>query len=518
MTELELKYTSPHDDSLGEPERVEAGAGRSGRIGRVATPAGDPARLFGALPLRGPFMEGSEVEEKPWAAGLPRFAWVILFSGLAVREAFSFWTGHPFDFESWVRTGAAVAHGQNPYSAFWPPVPGVSFAYLTSNLTSAAYLPFWPLLLGGLYRLWEGFGGGDRFVLYFLLKQPGILADVATAYLLYRLTERFSGSRASARSVLVFWSFFPYAIVVSAIWGQFDSLVVVVLLTMLYARSSLERTSLEGVGILIKWVTVVFLPLELFRERRGRRLTFLVALVLPLVVTLAVFAVEGWTLLGFGSQGLARVSLSQSAGGGEGMNWVFFVSLPMVRSTLHALSGLYDYGPYLWVPASVLAGWWAARWLGWQDRLSELRAMLFVLLAFLLVRWGLYEQYLLYPFALLTLDVAVTSPGRRSLARWFMALGMADLLVNNDFGVRFLAPVVAGIASTTTRWDLSPIYGTSRTVALGVLAAAMTATLAQLLSVVARDTPNPRPWPYALARWAVAWFRRRTLERGLGPK
>lgn len=448
-----------------------------------------------------PFMEGPDTDPGRSHGGLPRFALAVLLAGLAVREAFSFWTGHPFDFESWVRTGAVVAQGRNPYSAFWPPVPGVSFAYLSSNLTSAAYLPAWPLLLGGLYRAWEAVGAGNRFVLYFLLKQPGILADVATAYLLYRLTERFTGSATSAQAVLVFWSFFPYAIVITAVWGQFDSLVVVLLLALLYARDPIERTVVDGVGILVKWVTVIFLPLELFRDRGWRRFAFLVALVLPLGVTLAVFLLEGWTLPGLGSQGLASVSLSQSAGGGMGMSWVYFVTLPSVRSVLGVLGGLYGYGPYLWVPTAILSGWWAARWLGHGDRRSELRAMLFVLVAFLLVRWGLYEQYLLYPFALLALDVAAFAPGRRPLFAWFVAFGTADLLVNNDFGYRFVAPVVAGVATTTARWDASAVYGLGRAVALGILAVAVTVTLVQILVALVRDAPSPTPWPVGLARW-----------------
>ena len=66
----------------------------------------------------------------------------------------------------------------NPYASFWPPVPGVSFAFLDTPLPSASYLPFWPALLGELYRAWDVVGGGNRFVLYFMIKQLPILGDV----------------------------------------------------------------------------------------------------------------------------------------------------------------------------------------------------------------------------------------------------------------------------------------------------------------------------------------------------
>ena len=34
---------------------------------------------------------------------LPSLAWKVLLAGFLVREAFSFWTGNPYDFEVWLR-------------------------------------------------------------------------------------------------------------------------------------------------------------------------------------------------------------------------------------------------------------------------------------------------------------------------------------------------------------------------------------------------------------------------------
>src|SRR5207237_4392986 len=92
----------------------------------------------------------------------------LLLVGLAIREAFSFWTGHPYDFEVWLRNAYFVSQGANPYSAFMPPVPGLSFTYLNENLPGVGYLPLWPLTLAGLYRLYAIHPGMSRLVLYFL--------------------------------------------------------------------------------------------------------------------------------------------------------------------------------------------------------------------------------------------------------------------------------------------------------------------------------------------------------------
>ena len=438
----------------------------------------------------------------------------ILLVGTLVREAFSFWTGHPFDFESWIRTGYVVAHGGNPYSAFWPPVPGASFESLNSNLTSAAYLPFWPELLAGLYLLWTAVGGGDRFVLYFLLKQPVILADVASAYLLYRLVLRYTGDGARARQVALFWSLFPYAITITAIWGQFDSIIVVLLLALFYARGAIERNLLLGLGIFVKWLTVIYLPLEFFRAKGLARATFLVALALAGGLTLLVFGLEGWSIAGFGTQGLASVALSQSQGGGLGMNYALILSLANVQSVLGQIPYFYRLAPYAWVPGILLGGWAAARWVGRGEPISEMRALLFVLVLFLLLRWGLYEQYFLYLFGLLALAVAVFRPGFRALFRFTWGLAAIDLLVNNDLGMRFVSPIDPGIYAYTAALDANDGYGIVRTYLLVVLAVAVTLTLVQWAWTLWRDDPEPRPWPWSARDAWRRWREARTDARG----
>ena len=434
-------------------------------------------------------MVGSE--RSPTRSRLPPTVWKVLLAGLIIREAFSFWTGHLYDFEAWVRTGFLVAQGQNPYVTPGSPVPGVSFAFLTQNLVTEAYLPFWPVLLGELYRLWMVVGGGNRFVLYFLLKQPGICADVATAFLLYRLAGRWTGAEAPALALLAFWSFFPYAIIITAIWGQFDSIVVAIMLGLLYARESLERNVLNGLGILVKWVTAIFLPLEIFRERGWRRLSFLVALAVPLVLTVALFRVEGWSL-----QVVPGTAISQTAGDGLGMNFVNALTVGPVLAVLDHVPVFYLVAQRLWIPGVILAGWGAAKWIGRGDRQSELRAMLLVLTVFLLIRWGLYEQYFLYLFGLLALDVAVFRPERRGLLVFTYAIAMVYLLIDTDLGLLFLGPVSPWLGTFVYEANLNAPWAVARTAALLALALVMTATLLQLVWVFWRDVARPRPWLY----------------------
>jgi hypothetical protein len=435
--------------------------------------------------------------------GLSTRAWVLLGTGLLLREAFSFWTGHPYDFEVWIRTGYEVAHGVNPYNGIWPAVPGVSISYYGQLLPSAAYLPFWPELLGGLYRLWEVVGGGNRFVLYFLLKQPGILADIATGYLLSRLVQRWTADRRAAEALLSFWVFFPYAIVISAIWGQFDPIVVMVLLALLFVRSPLERNIVNGIGIFVKWVTVIFLPLEILRERGIRRLGVLVALAVPLAATVVIFAASGWSFTHLGA-----LTSSQSHGGGLGMNFAYLLSLGDFVNTLSHVPYFYAVVPYAWVPGVAAAGLVGAKWVRTNAPRAELRAMLLIVTVFLLLRWGLYEQYMVYLFSLAALDIAAFHPGRRALLYLTVVLSGAFLLVNNDLGIRFLTPVDPGIWNYAMGIDASATWGFDRAMALTVLSVLIGLTLIQWVRTLVRDDPHPEPW-------LLAW--RSLLSRAASP-
>ena len=427
--------------------------------------------------------------------------WAVLLVGLLIRESLSFWTGHPYDLEVWIRTGAAVSNGQNPYNAFWPPVPGVSFAFLFGPLPSAAYLPFWAIVSGGLFRVYLGIGGGDPFVLYFLLKQPSILGDMILGVLLLRLTRAWTHEPAKSRWILWLWMLFPYDIVISAVWGQFDALVSTTIVASLLAGSERRRELLYGLGIFMKWVTAIFLPYELFRLRGTRRLLPFLALALAGVATLVSFVALGW-----GFTGIQATSVSQTHGGGGGMNLAGVLTSGLVVVPLqNAVPWLYQYAPYLWIPASVLVGAWAAwRW-PVRGPSDELGIMTLLVTTFLLTRWGLYEQYMLYLFPLLLLDVVVFHPERRNLLVTIVVLCSAFLTLNNVLGIWFVSPAFHGAFTLALQLNASNSFGTFRAYALDGLALLVTTTLVQLAYVVSHPRADPRPW--------MLWWRRPVPRR-----
>ena len=83
-------------------------------------------------------------------------------------------------------------------------------------------------------------GAGNRFVYYFMLKQPMILGDVLLAFLLFVYVKRQNPDLAP--KVLALWLFSPITIIISAIWGTFDSMAMLFVMLALLAPAGRARS------------------------------------------------------------------------------------------------------------------------------------------------------------------------------------------------------------------------------------------------------------------------------------
>ncbi|HUK28803.1 MAG TPA: hypothetical protein VLV31_10295 [Candidatus Acidoferrales bacterium] len=366
----------------------------------------------------------------------------LLVLGLMIREAFSFWTGHPFDFELWVRLGYAVNHGGDPYGIL-PPAPGLSFANLFSSdsTPTIAYLPFWPLLTGLMYATYSMIGLNDRFLYYFLLKQPVIIGDVTLAYLLYSyISSRKPG--ASGAWVILFWLFSPFTIMLSGVWGMFDSIAICFIILSASAVSRVKSGLWAGLGVFAKSVPIIFVtPLTLRNIRNGKSIVaIVVALTLPLSLSAAVFLVMRWPVT------LVNSTIASTAGkGGWSMSiWdvFFYVNslgwLPSSAPLLYGALGL------VWIPALLVFTWVAIRRFRTDTDEGLFQALLVCALIFLIFKARVTEQYALYLLALAAIDVALWNPQRKTLLTLTTIVAIIYLVVNNYFLIRFLSPIYPG--------------------------------------------------------------------------
>ena len=318
--------------------------------------------------------------------------WIILI-GLLVREAFSFWTGHPFDFELWVRTGYWVANGVSPYGVL-PVVPGLSFAdvYSTLNESTIGYLPFWPLLLAGIYKVYIVVGFGNRFVYYFLLKQPIIIGDMLLGYAIFRYAR--ARRPGTSEAVLSLWLLSPLTIILSSVWGMFDSLAMVCVVMALSVRRETARSLWEALAIWIKSIPLIFaIPLAFSGSKSKRNL--LISLALPAALSAAVGPVLGWPI----SSAIETVE-STATKGGQSLSvfGVFFYASPYGQISYPPL--LLDALGLVWIPAVLAATFFAYRWFGFDTEKGLVQSLILCAAAFMLFKAQVNEQYSIYLLAL----------------------------------------------------------------------------------------------------------------------
>ena len=412
----------------------------------------------------------------------------VTLVGLVLREAFSFWTGSTYDSEVWIRNAYYVAHGISPYSMM-NPIPGLSFAYLNQALPSVGYLPLWSMLLAAIYDFFVLLPGYNRFVFYFLIKQPPILGDVILGRLLAKATGRWGGTPQAAQRVLTFWMLFPYPVLVSAVWGQFDALVAMIWIASLLASGPWKRSGAEGLGILLKLFPVIFVPYHFLRERGWARWRQLLVLGIPAGFTVAAFALGGWGLVSF--QG---TMLYEAHGVALGMTLFAVVFSQDVVSAYPSIMGLFPTVSWLWVPAVVLAGVYAVRRFSRDSQDGMVQALLLISVIFFLFHAQLYEQYLLYLLPLLLLDVVLWHPERRLLFHQTWVIGLVYMTFNNDFLIRFAVPLFPSVLDTTVALDSSPVFGVVRAWILYGLAILFVINLLQLAVVLADPKRSARPW------------------------
>ncbi|HZK35204.1 MAG TPA: glycosyltransferase 87 family protein, partial [Bacillota bacterium] len=185
--------------------------------------------------------------------------------------------------------------------SYWSQQGANDLLHIYSNASFLDYPPFYIYILsfiGAVGRL-LGFSGGESAYIV-LLKLPSILADLATAYILYRLAvKRLAGSWPVAVAAL--YAFNPAVLIDTAMWGQVDSFLVMLLAAGFYLMDS-DRPQLCALpfaaAILTKPQGLILMPVVLFAflKRRDVKLllkTLAYGIGTTIILTLPFMIVEG---------------------------------------------------------------------------------------------------------------------------------------------------------------------------------------------------------------------------------
>src|SRR3989442_5609390 len=217
---------------------------------------------------------------------------------------------------------------------------------------------------------------------------------------------------------------------------MFDAMVAVLIFAFLLSTDAVKGYALIGLGILLKWLPLIYLPYYAFRERGARKLGGVISLALVLGLTALIFHLAGWDYVG-----VTAMTVSESHGSGYGMTYSILFQDPALLPIWFRQPEIYLAMGYLWVPGVIVAGLIASRRFPGEGAETTVQAILLVTTVFFLTRWGVNEQYLTYLLPLFYIDLTIWHPERKSLFRLTWVLAFAYLLANNDLLVRFFGPL-----------------------------------------------------------------------------
>ncbi|KJD47466.1 glycosyltransferase 87 family protein [Paenibacillus terrae] len=205
--------------------------------------------------------------------------WTVLGVGFFLRMAIAPWISGHMDlmlFRNWATTAADSLTG-----------------FYTNG--SSDYPPFYIYILYVIGKI----GSTDAFSPYMsvLLRLPNILADIATAYMLYRLASKRVGFGISIGLVL-FYVFNPAVFINSTFWGQVDSfftLLIVGMVVLLVENRVGWSTVLFTIAVLMKPQGIIYGPILFFELLRQRKVQpWLLAISGAVVTTILVVLPFSW--------------------------------------------------------------------------------------------------------------------------------------------------------------------------------------------------------------------------------
>ena len=208
---------------------------------------------------------------------LSRIRYSILLS-VGIQLALGAFTAHSYDGHVFFTVGYSVAHGNSPYTP--TDVSGIfGYALFSEAYPGIGYPPPWGLMLGLAYLL--SYNLFPSVILYNLaIKVPIVLGNILLALLVGRIVRSETSNTALSKNVIRLMLFNPYVIYTTSIWGQFDTLSMLLMLFAIFeltqGKQGLSAAALGG-AISLKLIPIVLLPFLVYyvRKRAGWKRAFL---------------------------------------------------------------------------------------------------------------------------------------------------------------------------------------------------------------------------------------------------
>ncbi|SUA72377.1 putative dolichyl pyrophosphate Man9GlcNAc2 alpha-1,3-glucosyltransferase [Paenibacillus polymyxa] len=253
-----------------------------GRNGNSSSAYATPMAIFAALFFGAFVFIAYRFRAQEWKLGERNrglMLWTVLGVGFFLRMAIAPWISGHMDlmlFRNWATTAA------NSLSGFY-----------TNG--SSDYPPFYIYILYVIGKI----GSMDAFSPYMtvLLRLPNILADIVTAYMLYRLASKRVGYGVSL-GLTIFYVFNPAVFINSTFWGQVDSfftMLIVGMIVLLVENRIGWSAVLFTIAVLMKPQGIIYGPVLFFELLRQHKIQpWLLSIGGAVVTTILVILPFSW--------------------------------------------------------------------------------------------------------------------------------------------------------------------------------------------------------------------------------
>jgi hypothetical protein len=320
---------------------------------------------------------------------------VLLGLSIGLQVTLGILFGHVYDQRINMATGYLVGTGQNPYV---PQVlTGVFHNSFFQGMTSIGYPPPWLLMLGLIYR--SVYVAIPNLYIYNLaIKIPIIAANISLAYLVAAILKDLQAEHAIARQAWLFILFNPLILYTTAAWGQFDSIVallVLICLVLLDAGKPDLSAIMLALSLSFKPTALAVVPVVIvysIGKSPMRAIRYLIIILFGLFVfCVAPFIVFGWDATPIWNNWNAHFTV------GGGISVLSFYEL--IKNT-YVLPGSWWLIGLIWIPALGIA------MVGLRYGVTGLRDLLRKSVAFILVLF-LTRTWLSEPNIVLLLPLLV---------------------------------------------------------------------------------------------------------------
>jgi hypothetical protein len=312
---------------------------------------------------------------------------VLLLSSLLLQLILGLLFGHVYDQRINMATGYLVASSQDPYIPH--DLTGVFHNSAFQGMTTIGYPPPWPILLGLIYLC--SYAVFHNFLLYNLaIKLPIIAANLGLAYLVRGVLKDCGAEPDISRKAWIFLLFNPFLLYFTSAWGQFDSIVALLILAALIL---LDRKHLVISSIMLALAisfkpTPIAVVLAVIVHLWGSPWKRLIRYMVSFTLSMLAFCILPFLLFGWDARPILH-----------GWNAQFSVSGGMSLTTLYELfKGTYQLPGnwwllgFAWLPAILLGLHWMKT--GEHGFVQLLKQSLAMILIFFLTRTWLSEPNL----------------------------------------------------------------------------------------------------------------------------